>query len=468
MSVPRSLDSLVCAVAVVLGGSGSARAGDVFPDPPDLIAMSIEGPDQALATTQIVVHFEVAAKASLPIDPYTVEVVLSADAVVSADDIVVLSQTGTEVGVFAVPVLLPDVPAGFYCFGLRIDPVPDEPDTSDNDVIGPPTQIAVVDLVVDDDPMVVFVRANDAEAPAASVVVTNGGSPGSVLFYTVECDAAFVEIPSAQGFAVADEPGNEMPILIHHQGLPIGDHETIVVVRNLLHPKEQREIPLTVSVGDAKFNAGDRIHGLISTPGDSDEIVFDAVEGMTLRIKARTSSGDIKPILTLVDPDGEIEQVVKLQHVDFFVKKPLTVKKSGEYRLVISGAGDTFGNYKVKTGRTLSKKAQPRTIEVTDSLQDVQVHALAGATLSFTVSPSAAFTGPAAVELSSPTGGLFDLTANAVLDGTGKILVEGLVLEEAGVYSIRVLGFAGGAEESAQVHVVPVQPKKTKNKLFLP
>ena len=476
MITPRNLihGALMASLSLL---ATTANAGEIQEPEPDMVAVAVFGPDHAQTGEQVFMHLEI-DNAGDPLDEnYAAEVLLSDDDKVSADDLVLTSFQSMELGTFLIAVTIPqNIPSGVYSFGLRIAPVTGELKLGNNDRIGPPSVISKVDLHVADEPIVVFARLSDEEAPTPTLTVENAGSPGTVLFYTVEVNAPFVTPSHTSGTAVAGTAGDDVELTIDHGGLPIGQHGALVTFKNAHDPLDRVDVSLTLEVGDAKFNAGDRVQGLISEEGgdfeegvvDTDEIVFDGVKGMTLRLKAKTSSGDIKPLLTLVDPDGLVETSVAFKHVDTYKKKAVKLKSSGEYRMIISGKDGTAGNYKIKTGRKLPKKAQPRTVVTKVGDDEVEVLALAGATLSFSVTPNDEFPGAPALELRSPSGSLMDLTANMSQFADGSITVDGFPLDEGGEYRLRVLGFSGAQGEKVSVTVAPVQPQKTKNKIFLP
>lgn len=471
-AAPR-FHSLRTAVLPVILSAAFATHALADPSTPDLVAVSMVGPGTANLNTQSLVAINVANTGD-PVATYHGEIVLSADATVDGGDYVV-GAFDTAVGNGSQVLTIPaDAPTGLQHWGLRIAPAAGEVDAADNAVIGTQVYVLSLDLVLaDPSPIVFSVRPTDDKELVADVTVTNLGTEGSVLVFsaTALTPAPWLEITPPSSFAVAGEDGNAMQLKANYKGLVPGTYSTTLRFQDWAIDSDYEDLEVKLVVGDPKFVIGDRLVGQIATPGDSDDIKFDAIKGLILTLKLAIKSGELAPVVTLIDPDGDVEQTVEFAHASHPQYKTAKLKKSGEYTLKLTDAGDATGAYALKTNRKLPKSAKPRLLNLGNpggGTSDVEVRMLPEATLDFSVKPNAKFAGPVLLGFMNPVGGPYDIVANIQNGGNGSLRVEDVELENVGSYEIQVGGFGGDPKAKAKVHVLPVQPPVGKSKLYLP
>ena len=440
----------------------------------DLTVGDVVSPSTIYAGTGSLVSFEVENLGTPLTGDYTVEVLLSADAVVDGGDLVIGSATHGEIGWQSVIVdTSPSTTPGGYFVGVRILPLPGETDTTNNDRIGDPVDLLEVLLAVDDaSPINLMVHANEAESAGATLEVSNAGSPSTVLVFTAAPTSAapWLQIDPPSGFSVAPDDAVEVTLKGLPAGLPQGPHSVTLRFQNLMVETDFTDVTVTLLVDDPKFDAGDRILGTIDAADDVDAAVFAGVKGEKLKLKLRSKKGDLKTQIDVVDPDGNVEDTLTWKHSGKFVKKTTKLSMSGDYTLRIGGKGSTTGSYDIKTGCSLPKLAEKRTVTLSgpDEAQpaEVDVLLLPGAELAFTLIPNEQFVGPLTLGLTTPSGKTLDLTKAEVVDG--KVKIEGIVADEVGLYRLLVSGFGPSGQSEVTVKVKPNQPDKTTDEVVLP
>lgn len=439
---------------------------------PDLVAVFANGPGQTHANSQQIVAIHVANLGDALVGDYTAEVVLSEDDVVDAGDLVVGTIDSDFLGTQGVLVDVPfAVPTGQLRWGLRVLAAPGETNLDNNTAIGTVTNIFKTDLSVPDaDPIELFWRPTDGDAPTAEIVIENVGSMSSILVFTAETlnPTPWLDLDPESSFAIAGEDGNAVTLVTNPEGLAIGTYNTTVRFQNFTEVTDYVDVDVSLTIGPAIFTPGDRLVGHISVPGDIDLVNCDLLEGEKLAIKMK-SKQDLKPRVTVIDPDGMVEKVVKFKGGSDYQKKTLKAKKTGTYTLLFEGKGSSIGSFHVKTGRKLPKKAQPRKVKVTGDAQGkafIDVLAHDGAKLDFAVAPKSSLDEALALILHKPLGGVVDLNT-AVQFGPGdEVLCEDLTVDEIGAYQIEIGGLGQGAK--AKVSVFPVHPQKPRAKIYLP
>lgn len=438
----------------------------------DLKAQLVSGPGIVHVNTKALVTIDVANLGDPLAGDITTEVVLSQDLVIDAGDPIVGSFTDSILGLRTVlcdvPLGLPDVP---HVWGLRVLPAPGEVNVADNIVLGLTANVIKVDLALADPaPITVAVNLDDDLLEPIPVTVRNAGTAGGILVFTVEDlgNVPWLTIDPPSSFAIGGETGNDVSLRFDHTALPAGTYSTTLRFESWILAADAEELEVTLTVGPARFIPGDRFQGQISEIGETDEIAVDAVQGLLLKLRLKTQSGNLKPRIEVIDPDGIVEKVIAFKASSEWIERKYKVKRSGDYLLRIRGAGDSLGGYAVRTGRALPKKAHPRVVKVKGPAPaEVPVLLLPGAYLEFSATPNSAFDGPLSLGLETPSGAMFDITTFARPGPKGGLIVEGLQVTDCGRYDIRVAGFGGQAGENVKVHVLPSQPQKGKGKIYL-
>lgn len=440
-------------------------------DPPDLFPSALIAPQKADVGTQVPVLFIVGNFGGTPAEAHTVEILLTKDQVIDQDDLVVASVTTPLFGQIS---LLADIPSdleqGFYQWAIRILPVKGETNTANNQMLGLGVEIIKIDLTLPDPgPIVVFSRLSEPTStlPEPEVIVTNGGTPETVLIYTSKLvtDVSWLTIDPPQNYSVSGEAPTPNKLRFDKSGLAIGTYQTTIRFQNVFDPTDFEDLPITLSIGEPKFVAGDRVQGQVSMIGDVDEIVFDGLVGMTIPFEVKTGGGELKTLLTITDPTGNVEAKLAFQPSNDYLKKSWKLKATGEYRLRIEGKNDTTGGYKIRTSRKMPTDAKPHS-DVLIPGETIEVLALGGAVLDISAKPNQAFEGPLSVAVTTPLGELMD-TAGFTTSEPGSLLIKGVPLPTSGQYTIDLTGFGDDPNERVDVSVQPVQPKKEKKKIYL-
>lgn len=453
----------------LLGGAAQAA-------PPDLAPISVVGPGTTYTDAATLATVNVGSFGDPLVGTYLLEILISADTAVDGSDPVVASVVTGATGSINVPVTLPPtVPTGLVHWAARISGVADEVATANNAAVGTAVMVQSLDLaIVDGGPIQFFVRPTDVTLLAADVVVQNLGSPQSVLVFSVDAlaPAPWLEITPPSSFAVGGEPAQPIQLKANYVGLVPGTYTTTLRFQSYSHAADFEDVPVTLEVGDPKFIAGDRLVGQIAVPGDADELKFDGVKGMKLRLRIGVKSGDLTPRIEVIDPQGGVEKVLDFAAKAKGIEKIAKLKGTGEYSIrVVGQTGAQTGAYWLKTGRKLPKAALARIKKVTDpgsGIAEVEVRLLPKATLDFAVDPNASFAGTVALGFSTSTGTALDILANTLPGSGDEIRVEDVEIATVGDYRIDVAGFGPSPKAKAKVHIAPVQPKKGAAKVYVP
>jgi len=439
----------------------------------DLVAQLINGPGMAHVDQDILVTVSVGNDGDALRGDFTLELILSDDFTLGdADDVVVGSDTSSLLGprgvIANVPVGVPDVQ---HFWALRVLPVGGEVVTNNNEIFGSAVNVISTDLVLDDPtPIDVFMNNGQGAVTPIPVIVSNGGTSGSILIFSVDevTPEPWISVDPPSSFAIAGEPGNEISISIIPELLSPGVNNATLRFSNFQDPIDVHDLSVTVTVGAARVNPGDRVFGQISSAGETDEFVVTAVAGERLFFTSKIFAGNLKPVLTIIDPDGAVEKILKFKGAS---KKGYKVKKSGEYRVVIAGKKTTLGVYSIKTKGKLPKSARARKLKIKGLAQGavaaIDVMMLPGATLEFAADPNGKFTGPLFLGFADPAGAVFDVSGNTSTAATGEVVVEDLQINETGAWGINLGGFGGAKKEKVKLSILPFQPPAGKGKIYL-
>ena len=440
----------------------------------DLEARSVEGPGKAHVGRPVLVRVDIASLGTPPIGPYTARVVISEDELLDPGDLIVATIRDTTFGPRGVVADIPDLPANTTVyFGLLVEPMPGETSTSNNRRLGPPCSLIRTDLQLDDPaPVELLVRTPKPEPESLITTVSNVGTSDSVLVFTIEklaiADWLTLEPPS--GFAVGGRPGQPITLRFHHFGLAVGSYQTTLRFRNFVAPDDFQDLPVTLSVGEAQFVPGDRIVGDLDR-GDVDLVEFSGLAGMLLTVRARTTLGNLRPRVEVLNPEGRRESVLRFDHSSRSTRKAVRLKRSGDYQLRISGRAGSGGGYKLWTGRKLTGKARPRTIRLRPKTASTSaataVLLLPGSELEFWVKPNARFSGPLGLLFETPAGSLYDLAGFASPGPDGSLVVSGIPITQGGRYVLRITGFGAQVGETVQLALLPTQPPPGGEQIYL-
>ncbi len=461
---------LTLALATALGASSSAFAGV-----PDLGPTSVVGPGTSYTSAPTIVTVNVANFGDPLIGNYTLEIVLSTDSVVDGSDLVVGSLSTSTLGYVGVPLTVPaNAPTGLLYWGARISGASGELALANNAAIGTQGYVQALDLSLDDaSPIQFFVRPSDVTSLQAEVVVNNLGTPDSVLVFSVDPQqpAPWLEIAPPSSFAVAGQTGQPIDLIAHYEGLVPGSYSTTLRFQNFFNTSDFVDLPVTLTVGDPKFVPGDRLLGQVASIGDKDDMKFDGIKGMLLKIKFGVKAGDLAPQVQVIDPNGQVETTLNFSNKQK-LKKVAKLKTSGEYTLrVLSKDGTTTGGWFAKTDRKLPKAGEARVVNVKSpgaGFASVEVRLLPGAKLDFAVRINNVFAGPTQLGFMSPLGSQLDILSNIQPANGKETRVEDVLTEKCGSYFIEVAGFGADPKAKAKVGVLPVQPKRGKAKVYVP
>ncbi len=461
-------------LAGVLASSASAQV--------DLHAALMNGAELTYANATAIATIAVDNVGDPLAGDYTAEVILTDDLVVDPGDRILRTLASNVLGPQTITVDVPsDVPSGKYVWVLRVQPAAGETNLANNVVFGSVVNVVTVDVALNDpSPITAFVAANDERLDPITVTVTvdNVGTPGSIVVFTIEALAAapWLQIEPPSSFAIAGQPGNDIELILDHTGLESGTYSTTVRFTNYQIPEDVEDLEVTLTVGPARFEPGDKFRGQISLGGDTDEITFVGVKGERVGLDVRATSGDLRPRLTFIDQDGVVERIITWKHSDQYVKKTHKLKRSGEYAVIIDGAAGTFGAYTVKTGRKMPKLALSRVVKVKNpntgpsplaGFVSIPVRLLPGATLEFSADRNGAFAGPLVVGLVKPDGGVFDVNPFMTIEPSGDVTIGGVAMDEAGEFGIAIGGFGPNKKEKVKVRVLPVQPPQGRGRIYL-
>jgi hypothetical protein len=457
--------------AALLGLAGQAAAAE-----PDLGPVAVVGPGTTYLDAPSLVTVHVANFGDPLVGDYTIEILLSADGIVDPSDPVVAVTTASGTGAINVPVTLPNgLSTGLQSWAARLSGAAGELALANNALVGTLVYVEALDLeLADPSPLVFGLRPTDPIPAPIELFVNNLGSPGSVLVFSIQVlnPVPWLVVDPPSSFAVGGEAGQPITLAIDHTGVMPGVYPTTLRFQSWSHPADFVDLEVTLDVGLPRFVVGDRLLGQVAVPGDVDEMNFDGLKGMKLKLAAGVKSGDVATRVEIVDPDGQVEKVVNFKPSKKLIQKVVKLKQSGEYTLrVVDKSGNGTGGYVIQTNRRVPKAARPRFVKVTDEgggIGDVEVRMLPGAKLDFVVKPNQMFAGPVALGFTTAAGTPLDILANILPPSGGAVRVENVLIQTVGAYWIHVAGFGGTPGSKAKVKVLPVQPKKGKSKLYLP
>ncbi|MDG2122970.1 MAG: hypothetical protein P8J87_04690 [Verrucomicrobiales bacterium] len=279
--------------------------------------------------------------------PFGGEVVLSRDFYPGATDPVIANPivTDANLGLRTVNVLIPPtLGTGNWYWGLVVDSTHDETCGTNNHVLGGMVTLLHTDLQLEEPaPLHAFARISDVGEPSALVRVNNVGAPESILTFSVELrsPAPWLTFDPPTGASVGGADGIDVTLTFHQNLVPLGTYNTTLRFQNWLIPDDFQDLQVSLTVGEAYFWPGHQFEGQIASAADIDLIKFSGIPGMKLTLRAKSTSGNIRPRFSIINPAGIVEKVVTFKHSGQYlnknVKSPL-VGGSAIKVLVLSGA----------------------------------------------------------------------------------------------------------------------------------
>lgn len=301
--------------------------------------------------------------------------------------------------------------------------------------------------------------------------ISNIGSALTTLQWNVAelANATWLsESPNSGSIAFGASP-TPVQLTFDPFGLPLGPYKTRLRFQNtgVLADMVDVDVLYVIENGTVvPFVAGDTLSGSVDFEGESDLASFTALKGTTLQIGVAITSGDLKPIVTLLDANNnEAKPPYKFKNSTKAVKKTFSIPADGNYKIKISGEGSTSGSYSITTKATLPKDAKSITKKnagpkVDGEPVDYKVRLLTGATLTVTVQPTTNFTGPIAIALLDSQNAAIDVSGFTQLFGTGGIQCSAIPITSTGQFTVRVTGLAT-KKEKATITITLNQPVGT-------
>jgi len=461
--------------------AGSGQHVDQTGRHPDLVVTEIAGPAEVYAGETVLLNFAVENLGDPLGDGYTyqAEIVITPDLIVDAGDTLIgnfiVSQS--NLGLQSMNVTIPTtLGAGNYYLGLQIvDPVPGDVNPANNTRLSDLFEIVRTDLELEDGSQITaFVRLPDPVGPTATVRVNNVGTDQSILLYSVmDLNAVpWLSFDPVSGVSVSGAEGSIVTLQFIHTGLLPGDYFTTLRFTNDLIPEDTQDLAIQLTVGQAYFQHGQVIEGEVSGAGDVDKITFHGIRGLKVAFRTKSLTGNIKPVLTIIDPDGLVEKVLNFKNSGKLVNKRVKLQKSGLYCVEITGKGATMGSYRIRTDREKPTKAKPHRKRLSNPAAGGQgsttVLILPGAILEYVINPNSKFAGPVGTVLTTPSGNVFDVSGNSEMNADGSLVVSDLHLDEAGAFEIGVTGWGADPKAKVRVSIHPVQPRRAEGKIYLP
>lgn len=470
-SVLPRMRKLMAAAAVT---GACAFTPTAFAQAPDLVALSVSGPGQAQIGSVATVNLFVVNLGGALVGNYTADIYLSADTTIDGNDLLFSSVSSSLIGALTTSAVVPaNLTPGQYNFLMRIHSAAGEVATFNNEIIGNSIVTFSVDLVVEDtSPVSAFGTADGDNPPTHILKVKNGGSADGILIFTAQefPEVSWLSLTPTSSFALANNPANQIEVKFNIDGLAPGIYQTQVALLNFNDINDSEVVPVTLTVGRSRMNPGDRLIGEVGVPGEKDEVAFDGVTGMKVRVKVQSTTGDLKPKLTLLDPNQVVVKEYVLKHSTKGVRKNLVLPSSGEFTLRIEGADGTVGDYLISTNRKLPKKAGKVTLKVKangGNVALVKLLSLPLAGLDFVVAPTKSFKAQPVVSLKKPDGFYLDISANTQAQANRSVIGAGVTLLGCGEYVLEITGFVN-PKETLKVKLVPTQPAPGNASVLLP
>lgn len=449
-------------------------AGPAFAaDPPDLVALSIAGPGQVeIGAISSVNTFVVNLGGPLTGD-IEFDILLTQDLVIDESDTLVLAHSTSFVGALNVPIQIPpSLTPGTYNWALRVKPQDTEVTTFNNEIIGGEVTLFVLDLCLSSTASIEASTIQGGDDPATiQRQVANCGSGGAILIFSVSAEPAapWLTVTPSTSFVVAGGQPQPIQISFDAAGLAPGEYATTLRFQSFSNPLDFELIPVSLTIGEARFDVGDALIGEIMTGYEEDVARFDMVAGEKLKLKFTTSFGNLKPQVDILDADDLVVDSFLFATSAKKSKGTFKAQATGEYRVRVTGRDGTLGAYVIDTARKLPKAASQQKVKATvdgAGAVEVELLALPDATLDFVAKPKSALKATLDATLSHPDEGALDISSYVQATEVG-LEATGIPLPVLGAYTLRVTG-AGDPGDKVKLVISPTQPAEGGATVLIP
>lgn len=231
-------------------------------------------------------------------------------------------------------------------------------------------------------------------------------------------------------------------------GLAAGTYQTTLKFRNTEAPSDAAQsfdFPVTLIVSNPKFVPGQRLIGTIPTADKFRTIDVDVLAGLKMTFSIKTTSGNLKPRISILDAQGAELKTFAFKASKKFKKKTFTFANHGVHTVRIFGDGITTGAFEVTTKRKLPKLALPRSIKNVTANEDyliveLPVYSLKGALLNVNIIGTTFNANTLTRTFLTPLESVYNVGAYSQSVGNGNYLVQ-VPLTQSGEYTLRLSGF---------------------------
>ncbi len=196
------------------------------------------------------------------------------------------------------------------------------------------------------------------------------------------------------------------------------------------------------AVTNGLIDLGDSLYGEIEDIHQVDTYVFDAVADTMLSVTVRAAGEDktLQPRLRIEDlTSGDV--LVDATNGSYVSVKKLLLPTTGQYRISVSGANDTLGQYKMKTHDKLTWALFPKGWDVAPGgggTLDLSFDADEGWSMEAKAVPKQIGVYLSSPTLTAPSGADIDLSAHLSKNGPA-VHIQDLVLPEFGTYELSIV-----------------------------
>lgn len=315
----------------------------------------------------------------------------------------------------------------------------------------------------------------DAQPSGQSWTVLNNGASGTSLKWEVTEDPAVTWFSLTPSSGTQPTGGGINSVgSFDLAGLAAGTYGTTLKFRNTEAPSDATQmfdVPVTLIVSNPKFVPGQRLIGSIPTADKIRTIDVDVLTGLKMTFSIRTTDGNLKPRISILDDQGAELKTFAFKASKKFKKKTFTFSKHGVHTVRIFGDGVTTGAFEVTTKRKLPKLALPRSIKNVSASEDyiiveLPVYSLKGALLNVNIIGTTFNANTLTRTFLTPVESVYNVGAYSQSVGNGAYLVQ-VPLTQSGEYTLRLSGFntkdmVTGLKpnplEKCTVTISPIQP----------
>lgn len=289
----------------------------------------------------------------------------------------------------------------------------------------------------------------DAQPSGQNWTIVNNGNTGTQLNWAV------TENPAVSWFSLTPSGGTQPTGAginsvgsFDVTGLTKGTYTTTLEFRNTAAPNDATQtfdVPVTLIVANPKFVPGQRLLGTVPTADKIRSIDVDVLAGMKMTFRIRTTEGNLKPRIQILDAQGAELKTFAFKSSKKFAKKTIGFANNGAHTVRIFGDGVTTGAFEITTKRKLPKLALPRSIKNVTATEDyliveLPVLSLKGALLNVNVIGTTFNANTLTRTFLTPTESVYNVGAYSQSVGNGAYLVQ-VPLTQTGEYTLRLSGF---------------------------